>query len=96
MAEPVATLLKDEAGSLVVNRVQDVEPVLEFAKESHNAGFHGSSEMKHAAEIPLVLIEAYMNRYGLTFHEWQQSPDHIRAMLNDPALKAFRIWPGRV
>jgi hypothetical protein len=43
-----------------------------------------------------VIVESYMARHGITFTEFCESPEHIKAMVNDPALKAFRIWQGRV
>ena len=94
--DQVGTQILDEDGLIVVNRLQDVEPVLEFAKAAHNEGAHGSSEMRHAAEIPFVLVEAYLNRHQISFHDFQTDPAHVRAMLADPALAAFRIWPGKV
>lgn len=86
----------DDAGRLVVESVQDCTPYVERAKELHRAGAHGSSEFRHAAEIPKVAIEAYINRHGITLQEWWSNPIHIKRMLNDPDLRDFRIWPGKV
>jgi hypothetical protein len=80
----------------VIQRTQDVEPIIEHAKALHNEGFHGSSDMKHAAEIPLVLVEDYMNRNKISWHEFSNSQDHIKRMLQDPAMGHFRIWKGAV
>ena len=44
----------------------------------------------------MVLVEAYCNDRGITFDQFMGDPAHIRAMVNDPALDAFRIWRGRV
>lgn len=52
--------------------------------------------MKHAAKIPKAVIENYMARVGITFHEFMVDDKHVRAMLNDPELSGFRIWKGRV
>ena len=92
----VQTVAKVEDGVLVISRRQDVEPILERAKAMHREGLHGSSEMRLAAEIPNVLIEDYCNRNGITYQEWAQNKEHKRRLLNDPAIAAFRIWPGRV
>ena len=92
----VQTLAKVEGDDLVIQRVQDVEPILERAKAMHREGLHGSSEFRLAAEIPNVVIEDYCNRNGITYQEWAQNKEHKRRLLNDPALAAFRIWPGRV
>ncbi len=92
----ITTGLRQEGDDLIERRSQDVSPILEFAKRQRNAGEVGSSEMKHAAKIPKAVIENYIARAGITFHEFMVNDHHIRAMLNDPELSGFRIWKGRV
>lgn len=93
---PVQTIMHEEDGKTIFERVQDCHPIAELTKSLHNEGMHGGSEMRHAAKIPKVLVEAYCNQHRITFREWLGDEHHIRAMLTDPALSAFRIWPGRV
>ncbi len=83
-------------GKTVLGTVQDCTPFIEDVKARHNEGLHGSSEMKHAARIPNVVVEMYCNQQGIEFHEFMANPVHIKRLVNDPALAAFRIWPGRV
>ncbi|MBO1748895.1 hypothetical protein [Stenotrophomonas indicatrix] len=92
----VTTGLVSDGADLIERRSQDVEPILEYAKRMRNQGDVGSSEMRHAAKIPKAVIENYINRTGITFHEFMVDDKHIRAMLNDPDLSGFRIWKGRV
>lgn len=92
----VLTRLHEADGVLGVERVQDVEPHLRFAHAQRVAGDVGSSEMRHAASLPMALVEAYCNDRGIAFDQFMGDPAHIRAMVNDPALDAFRIWRGRV
>jgi hypothetical protein len=82
--------------TITVHRQQDVEPALEDAKARHNAGLFGSSDYKHAAELPFVLIENYCEQHGITFREWMANPEHVKRMCNDVSLSGFRIWPGRL
>lgn len=91
----VATLVHAHDGALTFQRVQDVEPILQFAHGQRTAGDLGSNEMRHAASLPMVVVEAYCNDRGITFAEFMGDPGHVKAMLNDPALAAFRIWEGR-
>lgn len=79
-----------------VQRSQDVRPIMDFAHGMQAAGLTGSKDMKHAAEIPMLVVENYMLRLGINFEEFCASPEHGKALLNDPALAAFRIWEGRV
>lgn len=86
----------DNSGDITFETRQDVQPILENAKAMHNEGFHGSSEMKLAARLPMAAIDRYCAQHGISFREWSVDKKHIRAMLNDPDLKGFRIWPGKV
>lgn len=79
---------------MTVSTTQDCVPVAEWAKERHNTGQHGSSEFRHAARIPQVMVEKYLNDNQITYHEWSADKAHIRRMLQDPALQHFRIWKG--
>ena len=81
---------------MTVGRFQDCDAIANFTRTKHNEGIHGSSDMKHAASIPFVMVEKYCNDSGIEFSEFMQNPVHMRRMLNDPALSAFRIWPGKV
>ena len=77
-----------------ISRTQDVEPIVGYAKSMQAAGLTGSKDMRHAAEIPSIIVENYMQRVGITFSEFCANQEHGKALLNDPALAAFRIWEG--
>jgi len=81
---------------MVVKSMQDVQPILQSVKDKVEVGDVGTKDMKHAATIPMVVIEAYMNRVGLTFQEFLRDKEHIKAMLNDKSLEGFRVWKGAV
>ena len=86
----------DGKGSITVENSQDCTEIAEFCAESRAFGRTGSGEMKHAAMIPEVFIQSYCNTNKITFREFLIDKTHIRRILADPALKAFRIWEGRV
>lgn len=86
----------DDDGRLVIENVQDCTPIAEYAKSRQREGLHGSSEMRLAGSIPLVMVEKYCNDNGITYPEWSGNKEHIRRMLQDPALAHFRIWPGKL
>ena len=81
---------------MTVVATQDCVPIAEWAKERHNTGAHGSNEFRHAARIPQVMVEKYLNDNNITYREWSTDKAHIRRMLQDPALQAFRIWKGAI
>ncbi|HEY8027699.1 MAG TPA: hypothetical protein VIF60_24375 [Burkholderiaceae bacterium] len=86
----------EQDGKLFIGASQDCVPIAEFAKAQQSAGYHGSSEMRHAAKIPNVIIEAYCNDNKVSFADVMNNPEHIRRICNDPKNAAFRIWPGRL
>ena len=83
-------------GAMTVQRTQECTPIAERAKALHREGYHGSKDMKLAATIPSVMVEAYCNTKCITFAEFMQNKEHIRNMLNDPALAHFRVWKGAI
>lgn len=92
----IQSVVAVEDGKHVVGTVQDCTPIVDKARALHNEGFHGSSEMRHIASLPMVVIEKYCNDNGITMGEWMADRSHLRRMVNDPALAYFRIAPGRV
>jgi hypothetical protein len=92
----VTTTLALEDGALISGTTQDCTPIADYTKALHNAGIHGSSDWKHAATVPLVMIEKYCNDNGITYRDFSVSREHKKRLLNDPALAAFRVWKGRV
>ena len=89
-------LIEGADHEFAIHRSQDVEPILNYTKEMNRIGAGNGSELKHAAEIPMIIVENYLLRTGITFNEFTSSQEHIKAVVNDPALAAFRIWEGRV
>jgi hypothetical protein len=81
-----------------VQRVQDVEPILEDVKQRRSLGAthsKGPDNHWHLASFPFVVVETYCNSVGITFAEFMRNEDHIARMLNDPDLSGFRIHEGR-
>lgn len=83
-------------GKMIVQRTQDCTAHAEWCKEQRAIGNVGSSEMRLAASIPDVEIEAYLNETGVSYADFMLDPEHMRRMLSDPTLSDFRIWTGKV
>lgn len=86
----------NDSGDVTFERIQDCTPILEHATSLSNEGHHGSGEMRHAARLPFVLVERYLNDHNITLAEFSSNREHVKRMLNDPSLAGFRIWKGRV
>lgn len=80
-------------GLIAVNRMQDVEPILDHCKALARSDTYRSqsNELHHLAEFPLVLVEKYCADRGVSFHEFMHNTAHVKAMLADPALRDFLI-----
>lgn len=83
-------------GKMFVGRSQDCTAIAEYAKARQREGHHGSSEMRFAASLPLVIVEKYCNENNITFAEFMGDRAHIKRICNHPDNAAFRIWPGRL
>jgi len=90
------TKIHMDGDKMHIENVQDATPYLERAKALHKEGIHGSADFKHAAEIPMIAVQTYLNTQGISFSEFMSNPVHMKTMLNDPDLKHTRIWSGRV
>jgi len=73
--------------------LHDVAEDCRLLREIGHTESHG---VRHLAQIPGILIEQYINDSGIDFREFMTNPEHATRMLNDPALAAFRVHPGRV
>lgn len=95
-APGVVTTVALEDGALHTGTTQDCTPYVERAHAMRVAGQIGSADMRLAASVPIVLVEAYCNRNNITYAEFSKGAQHKSRFLNDPSMAHFRIWQGRV
>lgn len=80
-----------------IQTTADVEPVLEVAKALHNEGMDKTPMGDHhLASIPVVVLNAWATRRGVTFDAVMQDVSLLREFLNDPENGAFRVHQGAV
>ena len=90
----LATKIVADGDRLIVGRSQDCTAIAEHTKALHNEGYHGSADVKHAAKIPLVIVEKYLNDNGVTFEQFMSDQTHIKRLVQHPDNSMFRIWKG--
>lgn len=95
-AGELSTSMAERDGKLIIAQSQDCTGIAEYAQRQQKAGEYGSSEMRHAARIPDVILTQYMNETGVTFAELMRDPVHMKRICNDPKNAAFRIWKGQL
>lgn len=76
--------------------VADLQAVADHCAALRGVGATGSGDMKHVARVPGFIVQQYINLNGITFAEFMRDPRHAERLLEDPALKAFRVWEGRI
>jgi len=80
---------------LTIKREQDIEPLIEQnklmadnLKEVPGLGYH-------AGRIPMVMVEDYMKKTGITFGEFLSDDKHVKILLQNRDLSKLRIWNGK-
>ena len=96
MNNAMQTRVHVNEGVVTFESIQDCTPILERASRMHNEGFTGSSEMKYAGRIPDVIVEKYCIDNHLTFREFCVGQEHVKRLMNDPAMAGFRVWKGKI
>ncbi len=90
--------IEEPDGSITIDTVQDVGPIIEDNKRAYNAygdklttGKRGN--FHHAARVPTTVYERWMRE---TNGEIQRDPQLLKKYLNDPANKFLRTAPTRL
>jgi hypothetical protein len=75
--------------------LDDIEVIRQHCKHMRDTGQIGDPDMRNYGLIPKIFIQMYMNNNGVSWADFCRVPDHYKRLLNDPALKDFRIYEGR-
>lgn len=85
-----------EEDRLISVSSQDCTAIANDAKARHNEGLYGSSDVKHVARLPQVIVEKYCNDNKIKLNEFMGDPVHIKRLVMNPDNAMFRIWPGNL
>lgn len=82
-----------------IERVQDVEPMLNLAKEAYKDEDRKKKGIKdswwHVAQIPVIVQEKWLRDHGVNCLEKDHWPA-VRRLLNSPEWRYLRTSPGRI
>lgn len=79
---------------LVIETVQDVEPILEENLERFNSTEKRHPDFRHTATIPNILVHKWMLE-GINI--WtREGWERAKKLLNDPDYRKLRTAPGRI
>lgn len=87
--------LDESEGRFVFHAEQDIEAIVDNNKALANAGrgFTPSGDMKHLADIPLIIVEKWKNELGVDIF----NKDHakkVKQLLDDPDWRYLRTSTG--
>lgn len=86
-------------GGFTLHHSADLEPCIENNKLHYNSGNNGwmskAKEMKHVAEIPLLLVHKWMVEDGVDVLA-KGNEGALKKKLNDHTYRFLRTSPGRV
>ena len=82
----------------IIQRVQDVEPIIENNKrlQAEGKGYSSSRELRRIASIPMVVVERWIQEDGVNFMALgkQEKSAYLRKKLNDSDNRAWRNSDG--
>lgn len=89
------TEIHQDGRLLTVNRVQDVEPILDNNKRLQNLPQSRHSPFRHIASIPVIVLERWLNeehRRGNLLMRWgsKEFDAMVARKLRDPEWKYLR------
>ena len=83
---------EEQDGKVSIETVADVGPAIERTKALHNAGLTRTAMGdRHVAEIPILVIDAWARKQGLTFQNVMQDQSLLNRFLQDPDHSYFII-----
>lgn len=91
---------RESDDQIIITETVDVEPVIEMNKAAYNSGDHSNKRspdgMRHAARIPLSVLHDLARQGIMTTGGKILDEKRLRKFLNDPDVRSFRVWHGRV
>jgi hypothetical protein len=86
-----------DTSKIVFTQSEDVEPLIEhLAKLRQDSdGKSKSGEMYHVGDIPMTVVQDYLNTTGVSYMEFIRNDVHIKRILMNPDFSKFRVWQGR-
>jgi len=84
-------------GEITIERVQDVEPVIEANKRAQTAGdgFSPSRDFRQIAEIPLGVVEFWRTMLGVDIFNRDHWPA-VKRLLRNSEWRHLRTSPGGI
>ncbi len=85
-------------GNMVVNRVQDIEPIIDINKALQNESQKWAGDFHHIGTIPNVVLEKWINDEGVNILAMpnEEFGQFIKRKLRDPDNAWLRTTSRRI
>jgi hypothetical protein len=94
----IKTIFTGKGDDLNIERIQDVEPILQVNKRLANESQNSKSNFRRVANIPNMIIEQWMKE-GINIFDMGHDPDvrkKVMQRLNSPDWKKLRTHNSRL
>lgn len=88
------TSMKAIDEGILIERTQDVEPILDDVRERQSSGNVGSTEMRHVCRVPTVVLEAACNELGVDMSDRDAVREVIFKKVSSGDWAKFQVHEG--
>ena len=90
----VSTVYHDLGDRVVIERLQDVAPIIEANKRQYNEAGGRMGEMVHIGRVPAVVIDQWCKEDGINYLD-KANRKALLAKLHHPDNRMFKTHPGK-
>lgn len=101
MTDGISTTIKAQDGKVIIYREQDVESIIKANRAALNDAstwrpYSGGRNMRHVAEVPLTVVEQWLNEGINMFSPDPDMQKAWRKKLDEYTNRDLRAFPGRL
>jgi len=85
------TTIKSIDEGVLIERTQDVEPIIDDVRERQSSGQVGSTEMRHVGRIPTVVLEDACQKLGVDMTDREAVREVIYNKITSGAWSKFQV-----
>ncbi len=88
------SFIKSTADGIEINRWQDTKPIIDDAKARQLEGVTGSSDMRHVARVPVVVLEEACKAAGVDAADREAVREIIFKKVSSGEWSKFQVHEG--
>tara|TARA_R110000772_G_scaffold40678_4_gene95089 strand:+ start:1828 stop:2127 length:300 start_codon:yes stop_codon:yes gene_type:complete len=88
------SFIKATPDGVLINRVQDTQPIIEDVKARQLGGLTGSSDMRHVCRVPVVILEEACKAAGVEASDREAVREIIFKKVSSGEWSKFQVHAG--